>query len=309
MAAPIGAAISQSPRTLTVRADNDAFDFWMLPWNRPDEEYTSGVHITLDGGDAPRWARKRLSGLAPCIVGVRACRTASMEIGQDIYTPSVDRSTLRAPAGSRPNGGWLYLSQTARSLAENHASDVTFALGTTGPPSLAHFTQRLAHQAAPAYNRPTDWTNEIGFEPGVIAKLERRQRLVLSDEGFGADVIPRASVNLGNVLTNAEAGFQLRIGRNLPHPWLPVAEHTSLSLVLGGFAQAVARNIFLDGNSFRDGPRVGHEPFIGGGEIGIELRYKRFTAGYRAVSESRAWSGGPSWHPWSSLIGGFIVDR
>ena len=43
MAAPIGAAISQSPapaapRTLTLRIDNDAFDFWMLPWNRPDEE-------------------------------------------------------------------------------------------------------------------------------------------------------------------------------------------------------------------------------------------------------------------------------
>jgi UDP-galactopyranose mutase len=38
MAAPIGAAIAQTPHALTLRVDNDAFDFWMLPWNRPDEE-------------------------------------------------------------------------------------------------------------------------------------------------------------------------------------------------------------------------------------------------------------------------------
>ena len=51
MAAPLGAAIAQSdPRTLTVRADNDAFDFWMYPWNRPDFEYTSGVPLPTPSG-------------------------------------------------------------------------------------------------------------------------------------------------------------------------------------------------------------------------------------------------------------------
>jgi hypothetical protein len=57
MAAPLGAAIAQTPHVLLLRVDNDAFDFWMMPWNRPDEEYSSGVHITYDGGDVPRWAR------------------------------------------------------------------------------------------------------------------------------------------------------------------------------------------------------------------------------------------------------------
>src|SRR3954469_21698356 len=88
--------IAQAPRTLTLRIDNDAFDFWMLPWNRPDEEYTSGVHVTLDGGDAPRWSRAGLRGLAPCTTSGAACRTGRTEIGQDIYTPAVSVSTSRA---------------------------------------------------------------------------------------------------------------------------------------------------------------------------------------------------------------------
>ena len=42
-----------------VRADNDAFNFWQAPWNRPDEEYTSGVRLTVvarRSGDAKHLA-------------------------------------------------------------------------------------------------------------------------------------------------------------------------------------------------------------------------------------------------------------
>lgn len=308
MAAPMGAAISQSapslPRTLTLRIDNDAFDFWMLPWNRPDEEYTSGVHITLDGGDAPRWARRALARLQPCAVGASECRTGRMEIGQDIYTPSVSQDSGRAAPGARPNGGWLYLSQGARWLSERRSSELTIALGVTGEPSLARFTQRLAHDAAPQFNRATDWSRSIGFEPGAIVRFERRARGVLANgEAFGADVIPRGSIAAGNIRTAAEAGFQLRAGWHLSHPWLPVARTPELSVFAGGFGQAVARDIFLDGNSFRAGPRVGHRPFIGAGEMGLSIRYGAFDLGYRATNETRSWSGGPTWHPWGTLVG------
>ena len=85
MAAPHGAAFAQSmPHTLSLRTDNDAFDFWMLPWNRPDDEYTSGVHITYDGGDAPWWARSFLRRDGACTTGSHSCRSARAELGQDI---------------------------------------------------------------------------------------------------------------------------------------------------------------------------------------------------------------------------------
>lgn len=311
MAAPIGAAISQAPTSsppspshrLTLRIDNDAFDFWMQPWNRPDEEYTSGVHITWSGGDAPRWARPALRTRTPCAVGATSCRSGHTEIGQDIYTPSISVGSDSAAPNSRPNGGWLYLEQGASALSASDATELSIAAGVTGDPSLARFTQRIAHQAAPEFNRPTDWSRKIGFEPGAIVTVAHRRRAVLLDDAIGLDLVPRVSVSAGNIRTNAETGLRLRGGLGLSHPWLPTAPHVEVSFLAGAYGKAIARDIFLDGNSFASSPRVGHEPFVGGGEAGVTLRYGPFEASYRAVSETRAWSGGPKWHPWSSLVG------
>lgn len=312
MAVPVGAAISQSagsaPRTLTLRIDNDAFDFWMAPWNRPDEDYTSGVHITLDGGDAPRWARAVLSGRSACVTGARSCRSGSIEIGQDIYTPSVSVDSTHAAPNSRPSGGWLYLSQTAKALDEARSNELSVSLGVTGPPSLARFTQSLAHRAAPAFNRPTDWSRQIGFEPGAIVKFEHRERASIADDGqFGLDVVPRVNAEVGNIRTAGEAGVQLRSGWHLSHPWLPSAEQSEVALFAGAYGQAIARDIFLDGNTFSESAHVGHEPFVGGVEGGVRLRLGALDLSYRAVNETRTWSRGPKWHPWASMVAGWRI--
>jgi lipid A 3-O-deacylase len=314
MAAPHGAAIAQSapapiPHTLSLRTDNDAFDFWMLPWNRPDDEYTSGVHITYDGGDAPWWARAFLRGDSACTTRSLTCRSARAELGQDIYTRDATISDTAVIDRSRPSAGWLYLSQSARSLRENRSDDLTLTLGVTGPPSLARFTQRIAHNAAPAFNRPTDWSREIEFEPGLIVCYEQRRRVGIGVGAFGFDIIPRVGASIGNVLTAAEVGLQLRTGWHLPHPWLPEPGAASLALVGGMTGQAIARNLFVDGNTFQGGPRVGHEPFVGSGELAVELRYRVLSVAYRAVSDTRAYASGPKWHPWASMIAGVTFDR
>jgi lipid A 3-O-deacylase len=312
MAVPHRAAIAQSAplvHTLSLRVDNDAFDFWMLPWNRPDDEYTSGVHITYDGGDAPWWARRFLGGDDGCPPHSQNCRTGRAELGQDIYTRDATLSDPRVIERSRPSAGWLYLAQTARALKERRSDELTLTLGVTGPPSLAQFTQRLAHSAAPTFNRPTDWSRQIEFEPGAIARYEHSERLVAADGTFGLDVVPRAAASVGNVITSGELGMQIRTGWHLPHPWLTPTDAASVALVAGISGEAVARNIFLDGNTFQTGPRVGHEPFVGSGEIGLQLRYHVLSLTYRAVSDSRAYTGGPQWHPWASIVAGVTVDR
>jgi hypothetical protein len=310
LAAPHRPAFAQSvPHTLSLRTDNDAFDFWMLPWNRPDDEYTSGVHITYDGGDAPWWARSFLRGDAACTTRSRSCRSARAELGQDIYTRDATSSDTSVVDHSRPSAGWLYLAQSARSSREDRSDEVTLTLGVTGPPSLARFTQRIAHSAAPAFNRPTDWSRQIDFEPGAIVRYEQRRRVGGELGSLGFDVVPRAAASVGNVLTAAELGVQVRTGWHLPHPWLPESEHASIALVGGISGQAVARNLFLDGNTFHGGPRVGHEPFVGSGELGVELRYRALNLAYRAVSDTRAYAAGPRWHPWASMVGGVTFDR
>ncbi len=315
MAAPFGAAISQSaassPHTVTLAIDNDAFDFWMKPWNRPDDEYTSGVHVSDDGGDAPRWSRALLAGIPPCGPHTTDCRAGRVEIGQDIYTPSVSLDDPHAAPGSRPNAGWLYVSERARRARVDRSDEVTIVLGVTGAPSFAEQMQHLAHDVAPAYNRPTDWTRAIGFEPGAIVRYAQQRRLASDDaQPIAFDLLPRVVASVGNVRTDAELGLRARAGWHLAHPWLPSDDDAaSIALTVGASERAVARDLFLDGNTFRPSARVGHEPFVSAGEMGLELRRGRWMLGYRAVSESRAYAAGPSWHPWSSIVGAVRYAR
>ena len=308
MAALRGVAIAQAPASLTLRVDNDAFDFWMLPWNRPDEEYSSGVHITYDGGDAPWWAR-RFIGRSACTTRTTSCRSQRVEIGQDMYTPARSADNPVAAPGSRRNAGWLYLSQSARALGRSRSDELTVTLGVTGPPSLAELTQKLAHDAAPSLNRPADWSGQIAFEPGVIVRFEERWRAVSSGRSFGVDIIPRWAANAGNVSTAAELGIQTQVGWHLRHPWLPEDGPFSVAFVAGASARAVARDLFLDGNTFRANHDVGHEPFVGSGEVGLELRLSRFLLAYRAVNDTRSYASGPKWHPWASMVGGVSLVR
>ena len=41
---------AQSPWSLRVQSDNDAFDFWQQPEQRPDAEYSNGVRISFSAG-------------------------------------------------------------------------------------------------------------------------------------------------------------------------------------------------------------------------------------------------------------------
>jgi len=197
VAAPASVAVAQTPRTISLRIDNDAFDFWMLPWNRPDEEYSSGVHVTYDGRDAPWWSRRFLRQSQPCTTSSRECRMGRAEIGQDLYTPATSKTNPVPAPGSRPNAGWLYLSQTARSLRVSRSDELTLTFGVTGRPSLGKFTQTIAHNAAPTFNRPSDWSDQVGFEPGLAARYEQRRRIGQDDRAIGFDVIPRFALTAG----------------------------------------------------------------------------------------------------------------
>ena len=231
-----------------------------------------------------------------------------VEIGQDIYTPTVS-SAGTAPTTARPNAGWLYVSEAAEWLTTGRSDALTFTLGVTGGPSLARWTQHIAHSVGPAYNRPTDWSRQVAFEPGAIARFEHAARFATpASAPLGIDFVPHAGASLGNVLTAADAGARLRSGWRLSHPWLPPARDAGFNLVIGASARAVARDLFLDGNTFQGGPRVGHESLVESGEAGFDFHVHGVSLGYRAVTDSRAYRTGPKWHPWASMTGSITMQ-
>ena len=196
-------------------------------------------------------------------------------------------------------------------LSEDRSDEVTIAVGVTGPPSLARVTQQAAHSVAPEFNRPTDWTRQIGFEPGTIVQYEQRRRLAALEAGsFGFDILPSMKISAGNVLTAAEIGFQSRVGWNIGHPWLPRSEALGITLVTGASERAVARDIFLDGNTFeRPACASATSRSCNRAKRASSFAIVRFSLTYRAVSSTRAYVVGPKWHPWASIVGGITFDR
>src|SRR5581483_10548662 len=97
---------------------------------------------------------------------------------------------------------------------------------------------------------------------GVIARYERRERVVLSDASMGLEIVPRIAASVGNVATNVEAGADVRAGWNLRHPWLPSSGPAEVALTFGASARGVARDLFLDARGPSDGVGINHRPFV-----------------------------------------------
>ena len=63
----------------------------------------------------------------------------------------------------------------------------------------------------------------------------------------------------------------------------------------------VGRNLFLDGSTFRDGPRVEKLAFVPQAEVGAGVRIGWLGIGYRAVYRGREYRTERRAHGWGSI--------
>ena len=297
------------PRTLGLQLDNDAFNFWLRPWRRSDDEYTSGVRVLLGESPLPWWRNRVWSRLDRCRRAEDVCVTPLSWIGQDIYNPARDSHQEPRPDG-RPNAGWLYLTQELRCVYPASTESVALTLGVTGPPALGETMQALAHSAAPALNRPIDWSRQIQFEPGIAVRYGRESMFLDDTSAVGVQLLRSGSVSAGNVLTEATGALRARVGVSLQRPWLPISNIARPEVAITGSltGHLVAHDLFLDGNTFRRSPRVKRNPFVLEQQAGFSVRARRFQLGYDVHWLTATYRGGPA-HIWSSMSGGLLITR
>ena len=266
-----------------------------------DNNYTNGVRFSYISpeGDVPDWLDNS-SRLVP-FFPAKGHKRWTISAGQSIYTPD-NILTLTPSPTDQPYAGWLYATAGVTSDTGRTLDTFELTLGMVGPASGAEHTQKFIHDAMGA-DHPHGWHEQLKNEPGIILAYDHKWRGLYrsSADGWGADLTPSAGFQLGNIFTEANVSLIARFGHDLPEDYGPPLIRPSVSgstffiptddfgwyLFAGVEGHAVARNIFLDGNSFRDSPSVDKEIFVGGVQGGIAVTYRDTRISYTHVLRSK----------------------
>lgn len=307
---------------LVVYYENDLF-------SGTDRYYTDGARITYLSPDlealAPHypWLAKVLDEMPFQHEGYT--NNVGIAIGQDIYTPR-DTTTEVADPTDQPYAGWLYGALSLHHKNATNLHTVELTLGVVGPASLAGWTQRSVHRAR-RLDIPQGWPNQLHNEPGMNLSYLFKHRLPAYQYGntpVGGDFISSAGVTAGNVLTQATLGLTGRFGWNVPRDFQSTRIHASgysppapddpnrdwyrqLSLYVFASAEgrAVAHNIFLDGNTFADGPSVHRQPWVAEYEYGLGARYRNFRLTLTEVIRTLEFRGQKSFQRYGAITAGY----
>ena len=206
-------------------------------------------------------------------------------IGQNIFTP--DDTTLRNPdPNDRPYAGWLYGAISLSSTTPTAYGSIELQLGVVGESALGEQTQNGVHDLL-NIRRAYGWDYQLKDEPGVNLVLTRQWRLnsepVWDDISVG--FVPSLTASVGNVQTYASVGMMVRFGNDLTADFGPPRIRPSVAgsafyepvrrwgwYVFAGLdARAVAHDIFLDGNTWRDSRHVDKEVLVGEASAGFAM--------------------------------------
>ena len=304
---PLTSATEDEQRSIyTFQVENDVFN----RLNRSDSDYTSGLRLgwlspaltDMPAGVIAATTLPTFFGEAPA---TSVIRRVGVSIGQNLYTPANTATSLPI-YNDRPYAGWLYAGfavQYTYKRPNKTGNDepvrldtLQLDLGLIGPAAGGEPVQNNFHTLI-GVARANGWANQLHNEPTVGLTFERRWRtgrsVFIEDPKLEFDFIPRVGAALGNVATYASVGGTARIGKELRDDFGPSRARPALPgseafigdgsfgwyLFAGIDVQAVARNIFLDGNTDGNSLRVGHRPFVGEAQIGLALLYGgvRFT--------------------------------
>lgn len=279
-----------------------------------DRHYTHGSLLTWtsDKGAVPA----KLRALGSKLPGLEMPPTrVSYLLGQTMFTPENIRAS-RLIRADRPYAGWLYGGLRLTSKQPGTRQRLELNLGVVGPPSMADWTQTVVHDAIDV-QRPNGWEHQLDTEPGAVLIYERSWRPIrdIGETALETALIPQVSGAVGNVLTLAMGGARLAVGQNLDASWGPPRIYPAFrgsgyasarrelhwSLFAGLSGRAVARNIFLDGNTFSKSHSVSKNPFVATAKAGLELAYGPLRAAFTYVARTREFEGQPEPDEFASM--------
>ncbi|MDH0865000.1 lipid A deacylase LpxR family protein [Mitsuaria sp. GD03876] len=288
----------------------------------------SGAMQSLNKANDGSWSSRSAHWIGDLLCRWSRCNhdeawvAADFHGGQNMYTPQELRRPTPYPY-DRAYAGWLYLGQRIH-LADqpdergeaSRLQSLDIIVGVVGPAAGAGKVQRAWHRLIDA-TRPEGWGNQLRNEPTLQVSYTRMHRLGLATH---VDTLPYGRIVAGNVFSHVAIGTHVRVGTGLggfaSFDPAPAAITTMMrrrasdrqaqplaasSRGLGDWhvfaaveGRAVARNIFIDGNTFRDFPDpsyISRRAFVGDLSMGFSVRFlDRWRLTYGQVWRSREFS-------------------
>jgi lipid A 3-O-deacylase len=303
--APISNDTSRQAGTFTFYFENDWF-------GGTDRHYTNGFKAAWLSADLADWPqsgwRRAFAESLPFVNRPGGQKNFGTALGQNIYTPQDQAATVPDP-NDRPYAGWAYLEFTLLSRTEQLSDTLAVQIGVVGRHSYAQDLQLFIHKLNNS-RHANGWAHQLHDEAGVNLIYERKWRLYERTVSgtLGADFVPHAGASLGNVQTYANTGATVRLGFHLPSdfgvelirpggngnsplddrdPRVVPGHQRSFFIFAAGDGRAVARDIFLDGNTFKASPHVDKRPFVADLSYGAGFTIGRWQFTFTKVYRTR----------------------
>ena len=281
--------------TINMIEENDSF------WSGSDKHYTQGARISFASDEKSSGTR---ASIADSIIfpaksaKSRSTYRYSVSVGQSIFTPA-DLSLATPDPRDRPYAGWLYLSAALYRETSEVLDRVEVTAGLVGPGAGGGVVQNDWHSVTRDYLRlrgANGWSAQLHNEPGLILAQERKWRIPGEIGKLDVDLLPEVNASVGNIFTYGAVGFLARLGQRIAVDWGPPRVQPAISgtdflnpgrlnghgfawyVFAGAEGRLVARNIFLDGNSFQDSASVDKEPFVADFTVGVTAVFPRGRA-------------------------------
>ncbi len=315
----IGLAFAAMPalardQIITVTSENDAYT------RSGDSNYTNGLRISwLDAGNTPPAWLHQLDEWVP-LLRLSATTVPVYSLGHNLYTPG-DLKPFTSQPAARPYAAHLYGSVGVSSGDLQQVDDVELSLGWVGPGAMGSLVQGRYHELIGA-QKPNGWEYQLDDEPTLNAAWQRRwpRRLGITVGRGLISTMPYTGASLGNARTHTTAGailswrsdrdqladLPIRVAPGLPGTgYFTNAKGINWVLFVGAEGRAVARDIFLDGNSFQSSQSVRKKNLVTDLSAGVMLTYQGYQVGYTTVYRSKEYFGQPQAQVFGALSLGY----
>lgn len=277
-----------------------------------DKAYTNGLFFTWskpwvgegkEAGDEPDRVF-RLTDRLSLTPGTDRERRKAFSFGQALYAPDNIKTAIPDP-DDFPYAGIMTAKMNVQYQNETRADGMGILLGLVGPGAQGEWVQKRIHDLIGVAD-PQGWDHQLRDELLINLSYIHKWKLydsltMLSGKETGFDMTVYSGADLGNFMTDVNAGAIVRFGNGANRfpsspfkasvgfiPDIGYSENYPfiVNLIAGVEASCVLHSIVLDGNTFKDSPSLDRKPFVAHAFGGFGMGIKGFWASLIMVTET-----------------------